>query len=595
MDSGLGDVPSRGALGAAQAHDQLLERLRRATLGEYDIAGELGQGGMATVYLAHDLSLDRKVAIKVMSPALVHGAGMAERFKREARTAAKLSHPNIIPVYAVREAEGLLFFVMKLVEGTQLDSVMRELGKLPVPMVEAILAQVGGAFGYAHRHGVVHRDIKPSNILIDEEGWAIVTDFGIAKVHETEGLTVTGGTVGTPTYMSPEQCGGGEISGASDQYSLGIVAFEMLAGRPPFAGTSMMALMYSHFHDPPPALDALRPDCPGELRDAITRMMAKNPADRFPSMEEAVAAIGARQLAHDDPTRTQLILLARTGSSHRAASRVQTPQSPIPLDRRRSGPQPAARSKRWLPMALGVVAVAAVGGVYLATRDVSTTAPPPPASDSAAAVTPSPAPAPPAPTASQAAPQPPPAVVGNRPGDRPNPGVLPRDTARGSPARDPVVANPPAVGVPAQPPAPAPAPQPAPPPPTPPPPPPPPPPVAATPARGATEQDSVAVTAVIASYARALEAGDLASARRLFPQMPDDQRQGLEAFWRAGGQMRTRWTVGSIVIDGDVATARVSGVNLVRTAREREAEQPVNLRARLERQAGTWRLSRLGS
>jgi serine/threonine-protein kinase len=136
---------------ALSSQDQVLEQLRKATLGRYDVGGEIGRGGMATVYLAHDLSLDRKVAIKVMSPALVLGPGMVERFKREARTAASLSHPNIIPIYAVQEAEGLLFFVMKLVEGTQLDSVMHELGKLPIPMVEAILAQVGGAFGYAHR------------------------------------------------------------------------------------------------------------------------------------------------------------------------------------------------------------------------------------------------------------------------------------------------------------------------------------------------------------------------------------------------------------------------------------------------------------
>jgi len=210
------------------ADEQLLERLRVATLGEYDIFGELGRGGMATVFLAHEISPDRKVAIKVMSPALLHGAGMVERFKREARTAAYLSHPNIIPVYAVREAEGLLFFVMKLVEGTPLDAIIKELGKLPLPMVEAILAQIGGAFGYAHRHGVVHRDIKPSNILIDDEGWAVVTDFGIAKMQETEGLTLTGMAVGTPTYMSPEQCGGGPITGASDQYAMGIVAYEML-------------------------------------------------------------------------------------------------------------------------------------------------------------------------------------------------------------------------------------------------------------------------------------------------------------------------------------------------------------------------------
>ncbi|HLQ22983.1 MAG TPA: serine/threonine-protein kinase, partial [Gemmatimonadales bacterium] len=167
------------------------EALRASTLGDYDIAGELGRGGMATVYLAHDIALDRKVAIKVMSQVLSLGDGV-ERFKREAKTAASLSHPNIIPIYAVRHSERLLYFVMKNVDGRSLDSIIRELGPLPIPMVQAILGQSASAFGYAHRRGVVHRDIKPGNILIDDEGWAVVTDFGIAKVSEAEQLTGTG-------------------------------------------------------------------------------------------------------------------------------------------------------------------------------------------------------------------------------------------------------------------------------------------------------------------------------------------------------------------------------------------------------------------
>jgi serine/threonine protein kinase len=568
---------------ALPSQDQLLEQLRKATLGQYDIAGEVGHGGMATVYLAHDLSLDRKVAIKVMSPALVLGPGMVERFKREARTAANLSHPNIIPIYAVKEAEGLLFFVMKLVEGTQLDSVMHELGMLPVAMVEAILAQVGGAFGYAHRRGVIHRDIKPSNILIDEEGWAIVTDFGIAKVNDTEGLTVTGGTVGTPTYMSPEQCNGGEITGASDQYSLGVVAYEMLAGRPPFTGGSMMALMYSHFHDAPPPLEAVRPDCPPRLRNVITRMLSKEPKDRFPTMEEAVAAMGAQQLAHDDPTRTQLILLARTGSNNRV-SKVQTPRSPIPLHRRRLDQEKPAR--RWLvPVAAAVVTLGFALGAYFLGLNRSA----PPLPDSTVAVSPVPPPVQQTPDRSgpererQARPATPP------------PAPAPQSQSRGAGTTvNPVTPPPPPpiASVPAAAPAPAPAPSPVPPPP------PPPPsdrPSAETLASAKFIADSAAVTGAIMAYAHALEAGDLAAARRAFPALPDDQRQGLEAFWKAGGTMRTRWSISGITIDGDVAAARVSGSNLVSTPRQRDSEQPVALRARLERQSGVWKLTRLGS
>ena len=241
----------------------LIDDLRRVTLGEYDIAKELGRGGMATVFLAHEIALDRKVAIKVMSPALLSsGKGMADRFKREARTAAKLSHPHIIPIYGVRESGKLLFFVMKYVEGRALDAIIKEHGPLPIKMIQAVLGQAGSALDYAHHNGVVHRDIKPANIMVDTDGWVIVTDFGIAKVRESQGLTMTGATIGTPTYMSPEQCSAKEITGATDQYSLGIAAYEMITGKVPFDADSVMSLMWQHFHEPPPPLLARRPDCP---------------------------------------------------------------------------------------------------------------------------------------------------------------------------------------------------------------------------------------------------------------------------------------------------------------------------------------------
>ncbi len=346
--------------GAEAAQAEQLEHLREASLGEYEIYGELGRGGMATVYLAHEIALDRKVAIKVMSPALVHGEGMVERFKREARTSASLSHPNIIPVYAVRETERILYFVMKFVQGRPLDSIIKELGPLPIPMVQAILSQVGGAFGYAHRRGIIHRDIKPANIMIDDEGWSVVTDFGIAKVSESQGLTMTGMTVGTPTYMSPEQCMAQEVTGASDQYSLGVVVYEMLTGRPPFTGASMMAIMYGHFNDPPPPIEKLRPDCPDALKAAVLRMLEKDPANRWPSVEEAVAGIGNAPLSHDDPTRTQLIALARSGASRQALlTKMSTPTSPIPKTRSRVGTAPLSASGRPAPKGRTAPAVVA--------------------------------------------------------------------------------------------------------------------------------------------------------------------------------------------------------------------------------------------
>jgi serine/threonine protein kinase/alpha-tubulin suppressor-like RCC1 family protein/uncharacterized protein YjdB len=306
----------------------LLEELRRATLGDFDIAGELGRGGMATVFLAHEIALDRKVAIKVMSPALLQsGRGMAERFKREARTAAALSHPHIIPIFGVRESGRLLFFVMKYVQGRSLDAITKEHGALPIKMVQAILAQSGSALDYAHRHHVIHRDIKPANIMLDVEGWAVLTDFGIAKVTEAQGLTMTGATIGTPTYMSPEQCAAKDITGATDQYSLGVAAYEMITGKVPFDADSVMSLMWLHFHEPPPPILERRPDCPPDLAQAIERMLAKKPADRWPTLEDAVEAIGSPPL--NDPIRQQMKALARGGPLAEAAQR-HTPVSPVP-------------------------------------------------------------------------------------------------------------------------------------------------------------------------------------------------------------------------------------------------------------------------
>jgi serine/threonine protein kinase len=307
--------------------DALLEALREATLGEYEVLAELGRGGMATVYLAHDIALDRKIAIKVMSPVLLSGEGMAERFKREARTAGQLSHPHIIPIYAVRESGALLYFLMKFVEGRPLDSIIREIGPLPIPMVQTILQQVGSALGYAHRRGVIHRDIKPANIMIDADGWAVVTDFGIAKVSQTQGLTVTGATVGTPSYMSPEQCAAKELAGASDQYSLGVVAYEMLSGKLPFIAESVMAVMYAHFNEPPPPIHLARPDCPPKIAAAVMRMLEKEPDQRFSTIDTAVAAIGGAPLAPDDPIRTQMMTLAAQSESMKLLQRFTTPVS----------------------------------------------------------------------------------------------------------------------------------------------------------------------------------------------------------------------------------------------------------------------------
>ena len=308
----------------------LQDALAQATLGEYEIKGELGQGGMASVFLAHEIALDRKVAIKVMAPSLASQPGMVERFKREARTAAALSHPHIIPIYAVKEGAGVVFFVMKFVEGRSLESVSRQVGQMPIAIAQALLYQVGQALGHAHRRGVVHRDVKPANVMLDADGWAVVTDFGIAKVAEKQGLTQTGATIGTPSYMSPEQCAAKrELTGASDQYSLGIVAYEMLAGRLPFSADTTVGLLYAHVHEPPPPIHELRPDCPPEIADALMRMLEKDPEARWPDVESAVGAMGGAPTSHDDPIHAQLVELAG-GHLPSPAQTIRTPVSPIP-------------------------------------------------------------------------------------------------------------------------------------------------------------------------------------------------------------------------------------------------------------------------
>src|SRR6266480_249378 len=362
--SATGAPPVRPPLPAQ--HNAQLDALRKATLGEYEVLAELGRGGMATVYLAHDLALDRKVAIKVLAPALLlMGEGMVERFKREARTAAALSHPHIIPIYAVKESEHVLYFVMKHVQGRALDSVIRDVGTLPIQMVQTILAHAGDALGYAHRHGVIHRDVKSANIMLDEDGWAVVTDFGIAKVVQAEGLTMTGVTVGTPTYMSPEQCATRDVTGASDQYSLGVVAYEMLTGRLPFLGESTMAVMYAHFNERPRPVAELRPDCPPNLSAGVMRMLEKDPARRWPSMDDIVAVCGRPSLRHDDPVRGEMITLAKAGPGSALMAELKTPTSPIVLSKPQAHapaatvPHARAGSRLWW-------GVGGVGGLAIA-------------------------------------------------------------------------------------------------------------------------------------------------------------------------------------------------------------------------------------
>jgi serine/threonine-protein kinase len=332
-----GGTPQDGTaqLGVDQV-DTLYPILADATLGDYDIYGELGRGGMAAVYLALDLSLNRKVAIKTKLPDLIGKTGMVDRFKREAQTAAALSHPHIIQIFSVKQTKNLVYFVMKYIEGRSLESVIIERGKLDVDLTRVILSQVGSALAFAHRKGVVHRDMKPANIMLEEDGWAIVTDFGIAKVQEAQNLTATGTAIGTPHYMSPEQFHNKAVTGASDQYSLGIVAYEMLTGKKPFDGGTYAEIITQHLFEPPPDLRMVRPDIPQNVAEAVMKMMAKEASARFPDLDAAVAAMGTPTTTQGEKARTQIISIAKSGPDRKV--RMSVPQSPVPAQRKSPAP-----------------------------------------------------------------------------------------------------------------------------------------------------------------------------------------------------------------------------------------------------------------
>ena len=280
-------------------------QLRYALRGEFAIEREIGRGGMAAVYLARELRLNRRVALKVMSPALLSDGAMVERFRQEAMISANLSHANIVTVHAVREVEDLHFLVMRYVEGRSLDHIHREQGTLPVSLLRTLVFDVASALAYAHRRGVVHRDVKPGNVLVDTEGRAVVTDFGIAKVAESSAHTQTGMLIGTPTYMSPEQCLGRTVSAASDQYSLGVMVYELLAGRAPFVGASL-AVLQQHIASDVPPLRTLVDACPPDIDAALARMLAKDPALRWPGILQAAVALGGAPVHEDDPRRGTL-------------------------------------------------------------------------------------------------------------------------------------------------------------------------------------------------------------------------------------------------------------------------------------------------
>ena len=270
------------------------DRLAAALAGRYRLERELGQGGMATVYLAEDLRHRRRVAIKVMKPAVAQSIG-TERFLREIEVAARLQHPHIVPVFDPGSVAGELFYVMPLIEGESLRERLAREGRLPVDEAVRLIREVAGALGYAHAEGVLHRDLKPENIMLSR-GHALLADFGIARVAGDGGdrLTQTGMSVGTPVYMSPEQSTGErELGPPSDVYGLGCILYELLAGAPPFTGATYEAILVQRFTQEAPRLRAARTDTPPAVDATVARALARAPEARFPTAEAFADALGA--------------------------------------------------------------------------------------------------------------------------------------------------------------------------------------------------------------------------------------------------------------------------------------------------------------
>jgi len=378
------DVTGGGTLGASTATEGLQARLQRLIEGKYKIERLLGKGGMGAVYLAHDLTLEREVAIKVLPPDISMDEHIVKRFQQEAKTAAKLDHTNIIPIYRVESEGGLNYFVMKYIAGTSLEDVLDQKQPLSIDYVQRVLWEAACALGHAHQRGVVHRDVKPANIMFDHDGRVMLADFGISKaLQAASGFTGTGMIIGTPHYMAPEQAKGGVVDGRADQYSLAVVGYRMVTGELPYTGDSVHTILYKHIFEELPRMSGKRAGTPEFLSVAIARALSKEPDQRFPTMEEFATAVwpeqpvavpkkgatGDRSARRPVPPPVQ-----RTASPDTPTEVTTAPTTPIP----KAGLKISADRKKRSPVGLvvGALVLAVVGvGGYLAFAKKS----PPPA------------------------------------------------------------------------------------------------------------------------------------------------------------------------------------------------------------------------
>jgi eukaryotic-like serine/threonine-protein kinase len=337
----------------------------------YELEQLVGEGGMSSVYRAHDTVLERRVAIKVLHEHYSSDPEYVERFRREARAIARLAHPNVVTVIDRGEWDGRQFIVFEHVAGENLKTAIERVGAVPVRHAVVLGIQIARALAYAHELEIVHRDVKPHNVLLDPAGTAKVTDFGIARALDVdEALTQTGTVMGTGQYLSPEQANGERGDERSDQYSLGVVMFELLTGEVPYSGGSLMAIAMKHVNDPVPSVRERRPEVPARLDSVVACAMAKNPEDRFPAMQAMVTALEAclADLPDEDRFRDRPEDTGVIAPPAPATRTVATPPPPARPDRRQ--PRRRAGGPRLLVLLLGIAGVIAAGLIALeATRD----------------------------------------------------------------------------------------------------------------------------------------------------------------------------------------------------------------------------------